>query len=66
MQEVLGDIVYVNVLIYIDDVLVYDESVEELLVAIENVFDRLRHFGIFLKPKKWSYMHVRLFGAATL
>ena len=30
MQEVLGDLVYVSVLIYIDDVLVYAENFEEL------------------------------------
>ena len=38
MQEVLGDLIYVNVLIYFDDVLVYAKKVEELSKAIENVF----------------------------
>ena len=52
MQEVLGDSVYVNVLIYIDDVLIYAEDCEKLLVAMQNVLHRFRQFGIFLKPKK--------------
>ena len=52
MQEVLGDLVYVSVLIYINDVLVYAENFEELLVAMKKVFLRLRQYGIFLKPRK--------------
>ena len=52
MQEVLGDLVYVSVLIYIDDVLVYAENFDELLVAMKSVFLRLRQYGIFLKPRK--------------
>ena len=52
MQEVLGDLVYVSVLIYIDDVLVYAENVDKLLVAMKKVFLRLRQYGIFLKPRK--------------
>ena len=42
MQEVLGDLVYVSALIYIDDVLVYAEDYfEQLLIAIKEVFLRL-------------------------
>ena len=52
MQEVLGDLIYVCVLIYIDDVLVYAEDGEKLMSAMKQVFLRLRKFGIFLKPKK--------------
>ena len=42
MQEVLGDLIYVCVLIYIDDVLVYAEDVEKLVIAMKKVFLRLR------------------------
>ena len=52
MQEVLGDLVYVSTLIYIDDVLVYGEDFEQLMVAIKKVSLRLRQYGIFLKPRK--------------
>ena len=38
MQEVLGDLVYVSVLIYIDDVLVYAEDFEQLMIAIKKSF----------------------------
>ena len=38
MQEVLGDLVYVSTLIYIDDVLVYAENFEQLMVAIKKSF----------------------------
>ena len=50
MQEVLGDLINVSVLIYIDDVLVYAEDVEKLVIAMKEVFLRLRQFGMFLKP----------------
>ena len=52
MQEVLGDLVYVNLLIYVDYVLIYAEDCEKLLVAIEIVWEHFRHYGIFLKAKK--------------
>ena len=39
-------------LIYIDDVLVYAEDFEQLLIAMKEVFLRLRQYGIFLKPRK--------------
>ena len=51
-MQVLGDLIYVSVLIYIDDVLVYAEDVEKLVIAMKAVFLRLRKFGIFLKPRK--------------
>ena len=56
MQEVLGDLVYVNVLIYIDDVLVYAENFEQLLVAMKNVFLRFRQFGIHISQAQKMYV----------
>jgi len=38
MQEVLGDLIYGCVLIYIDDVLVYAEDGEKLMSAMKQVF----------------------------
>ena len=37
MQVVLGDLVYVNVLIYIDEVLIFAKDCDKLLAAMQNV-----------------------------
>ena len=37
MQKVLGDLVFINVLIYIDNVLIYAKNCEKLFEAIEYV-----------------------------
>ena len=52
MQSVVGDMNYRKVLVYIDDVLVFAKNITDLLSNIRELFQRLRTFGIFLKPSK--------------
>ena len=52
MQSVLGDLVLVAVLLYLDDVLVYAKTEDELLDAIERVLECLRRANISVKPTK--------------
>jgi hypothetical protein len=40
MMEVFEDMLYICVLIWIDDVLVYTRSFEDLLIRLEEVFQR--------------------------
>ena len=57
MMEVFEDMLYICVLIWIDDVLLYTRSFEDLLIRLEEVFQRLRKFVVKLNPKKtdlWS------------
>lgn len=41
-----------NVLVFIDDILIYSETFEEHIKKLEEVFDRLQKCGLKLKPKK--------------
>ena len=52
MTKVLQGLVFRQVLIYIDDLLVFGRTDEDLLRAMAAVFDRLRKHGIFLKHRK--------------
>jgi hypothetical protein len=52
MMEVFEDMLYICVLIWIDDVLVYTRSFEDLLTRLEEVFQRLQKFNVKLKPQK--------------
>jgi hypothetical protein len=52
MMEVFEDMLYICVLIWIDDVLVYTRSFEDLLTRLEEVFQRLRKLHVKLNPQK--------------
>jgi hypothetical protein len=52
MMEVFEDMVYICVLIWIDDVLVYTRSFEDLLTRLEEVFQRLRKLNVKSNPQK--------------
>ena len=41
-----------NLLVYIDDLLVFADSEDKLVLVIREVFLRLRQFGIKIKPSK--------------
>ena len=42
--------------VYLDDILIYSKSLEEHLIHIQNVFDRLRQYGVKLKLKKCQFL----------
>ena len=52
MSEVMDGLILQNLLVYIDDILVFADSEEKLVVVIREVFLRLRQFGIKIKPTK--------------
>ena len=60
MQQVLHQMLFLSVFIYIDDVLVFAKSEDDFVAAIGQVFERWRAHNIFLKPQK------RMFFAAQL
>lgn len=52
----LGDVVFRDlkwreILIYMDDIIIFSETIGEHLEKIRKVFDRLRSAGLTLKPK---------------
>lgn len=52
MQRCLGDRCYSSVLIYLDDIIVYSPDFDSHLQHLDEVFTRLRVYGLKLKPAK--------------
>ena len=52
MHRCLGDLNLDTVLIYLDDVIVYSPTFEAHVQHLEEVFQRMRSFGLKLKPEK--------------
>jgi hypothetical protein len=51
MERCLQDIHLKECLVYLDDIIIFSSTIEEHLVRLEHVFQRLRECGLKLKPK---------------
>ena len=56
MMETFDEMVYKNVLIWIDDVLLFAKTFDEYLSALKEAFSRLDRFNIKLNPLKTDLM----------
>ena len=56
MEDCFSDVHLRDLFIYLDDLLVYSSSVEEHLVKLRRIFDRLRECGLKLAPKKCDFL----------
>ncbi|XP_041915813.1 uncharacterized protein LOC121680475 [Alosa sapidissima] len=52
MQRCLGDLNLDTVLVYLDDVIIFSPSFESHIQHLEEVFHKMRSFGLKLKPEK--------------
>ena len=52
MHIILKDLLYVQCLWYLDDIVVFADSPEQLLKRLDAVFSRLRQCGLKAKPSK--------------
>jgi transposase InsO family protein len=57
MEQVLGDLHYSGVLVYIDDILIHAETEAQTLNLTEVVFQRLSESNLTLKLEKSSFFH---------
>lgn len=55
MNKVFAGVLWMHVLIYLDDILVFSSSVEEHMSHLEDVFARLHSAGLKLKGKKCHF-----------
>ena len=56
MNTVFGDMHLSELLIYLDDVIIFSSTLEEHLKRLEHVFTRLRQHGLKLKPSKCHFL----------
>ena len=52
METVLRDLLYKELIVYIDDILLGANSFQQMLDRLKLVFDRLRYAGLKIKPQK--------------
>jgi hypothetical protein len=60
MDQVLNDMLYQGVIVYLDDINIYSTTFEEHLVKLEEVFRRLRAAGLKLGPDKCHFLQPKL------
>ena len=60
MDQVLGDLKFKHVIVYLDDVQVYSPTFDSHLVHLAEVFTRLEKAGLQLKPSKCSFAEKEL------
>eukprot|EP00731_Ephydatia_muelleri_P036502 Em0266g5a len=51
MEEVLSGLHWTTCLVYLDDILIFSATVEDHLVRLRDVLDRLKNAGLKIKPK---------------
>ena len=68
MQNLLGDLNLIYCLIYLDDLIMFSQTMEEHLQQLHVVFDQLRGYNLKLKPSKSSLFQGRdkLLGALSI
>ncbi|XP_041461804.1 uncharacterized protein K02A2.6-like [Lytechinus variegatus] len=60
MELVLGDLNMTQVIIYLDDILIYSITFEEHIERLQAVFTRLTNNGLKLKGKKCKFLQKRV------
>ena len=56
MERCLGDMQPQECLVYLDDIIVYSSTIEEHMRRLEAVFQKLKDFGLKLKPSKCHFL----------
>ena len=60
MDHILRGLEYRFALMYIDDIIIFSNSIDEHLTHLEEVFRRLREANVKLNPKKCSFVKQRI------
>ena len=56
MQKVFSGYLWIFVLVYIDDIIIYSKTFKEHLVHLELAFKRLEEYNLKLQPKKCLFL----------
>ena len=60
MERVLAGLQWHTCLVYIDDIIIFSETIEEHLKQIQSIFDRLKQAKLKLKPKKCKLLQTKV------
>src|ERR1051325_9737518 len=60
MDEVLRDLLYQEVIVYMDDINIYSDTFEKHLKMLETVFKQLNVAGLKLGPDKCHFLKQQL------
>jgi hypothetical protein len=52
MNHVLHDLIGISCEVYLDDIAIYSQSLDEHKINVRKILDRLREYGIVASPKK--------------
>jgi hypothetical protein len=55
INEQLHEYLDIFIVAYLDDILVYSETLEEYVQYVKKVLDKLRTAGLLLKPEKCNF-----------
>ena len=55
MNDIFSDMLDVSVIVYLDDILIYSDNIEEHKKHVREVLRRLRKHGLYAKPEKCSF-----------
>ena len=55
ISEVLRDLNWKFVLVYVDDILVFSQNIQQHLSHLTLVFEKLKEAGLMLKPSKCRF-----------
>ena len=56
MEKCMGDMAFTDVLVYLDDLLVFSSTLEEHLEKLDKVLTRLEQYGLKLNPDKCRFV----------
>ena len=60
MNDVLFDFLDSFVVVYLDDIVIYNLTLEYHLVHLEKVFERLRQNQLYVKKEKCEFSHTKI------
>jgi hypothetical protein len=54
-NKALGDLLDITCVVYLDDILIYSDNVEEHKKYMRQILERLRKYGLFIKLSKCEF-----------